>query len=62
MKGRPQRDGVSVARLGSAQEQSSMLGLVVGIWGPHPSSLGISGLREPDLGSQVDDRLSQLGT
>lgn len=60
MKGKPQRDGVAVARPGQ-REQSSVLGLVVGTWGPCPPSLGISGLREPDLRSQVDDRRSRLG-
>jgi len=40
---------------------SSVLGLVMKIWGPHPSSFGISGLQEPDLGSQEDDQRSGLG-
>lgn len=38
-----------------------MLGLAVGTRGPRPSPLGMSGLQEPDLGSQVDDRRSLLG-
>lgn len=56
-KGKPQCDEVSVACLGQ-RKQNSVLGLVVGTQGPRPSSLGISGLREPDFGSQVDDRRS----
>lgn len=60
MEGKPPRDGVAVAHPGKT-EQSSVLGLAVGTWGPRPSSLGMSGLQEPDLGSQVDDRRSLLG-
>lgn len=38
-----------------------MLGFVAGTQRPHPSSLGISGLQESDLGSQVDDKICQVG-
>lgn len=59
MRGDPQPVGVAVICHGQ-REPSSVLALAVGTWGLCPSSLGISGLCETDIGSQWMNGESQL--
>lgn len=59
MRGDPQPDGAAEVCPGQ-REHSSVLALAVGTEGLCPSSLGISGLCETDLGSQVDQWRSQF--